>query len=526
MIDREARWNREKSRSSNLFYNRFLERVFLLIIICHPGSWSETEGTRDPPFNNVSGFRVLLRSAMKPQNDKARYMSEKKQDTMQKIVSFSKRRGFIFPACEIYGGFANAYSYGPYGAELKKNIKDAWWSMFVKERADMVGIDGPILLHPKLWQASGHTDGFNDAMVDCKKCKKRFRADHLVEELTGQDLEGQLDEMTKILQSGEYKCPECGGKDFTEARNLNMMFKTEMNGINEPVYLRPETAGAIFVDFKNVTDSMRVKVPFGIAQIGKAFRNEIVARNFIFRIREFEQMEIEYFIDPEMKWEPLFNEWLDKQEEFLISIGVDKENLRRYEHPKDKLSHYSQKTVDLEYKFSFGWGEITGLAHRSDFDLTQHSKFSNQKLEYFDAVNNRRYVPHVLEPTFGLDRSVLVAMTAAYTEEEDRVVMKFPKNIAPIKVAVFPLLKNKPDLVAKAKEIFGELSKKFTCEFDDNGNIGKRYRRQDEIGTPYCVTVDFDGLEEGSVTVRDRDTMEQSRVKMDELDKFFEENLR
>jgi glycyl-tRNA synthetase len=449
---------------------------------------------------------------------------------METIVSFAKRRGFVYPACEIYGGFANAYSYGPYGAELKKNVKEVWWNKFVKERQDIVGLDGPILLHPKLWEASGHTDGFNDAMVDCKKCKKRFRADHLVEELTGEDMEGQLEEMTKILQSGKHKCPECGGTEFTEARNLNMMFKTEMNGINEAVYLRPETAGAIFVDFKNVLDSMRVRVPFGIAQIGKAFRNEIVARNFTFRIREFEQMEIEYFINPEVKWEPLFDEWLDKQEEFLTAIGVDKENLRRYEHPKDKLSHYSQKTVDLEYNFSFGWGEITGLAHRSDFDLTQHSKFSNQKLEYVDPVTKKKYVPHVLEPTFGLDRSVLVALTAAYKEEEledgkTRTVLQFPKVVAPVKVAVFPLLKNKPELVDKAREIYDTLKSQYACEFDDNGNVGKRYRRQDEIGTPYCVTVDFDTIEKGVLTVRDRDTMEQTEVNVDELEDFLAKNL-
>ena len=458
-------------------------------------------------------------------------MSEKKEDKMQKIVSFAKRRGFIFPACEIYGGLANAYSYGPYGTELKNNIKKLWWKKFVIEREDIVGMDGPIILHPRLWEASGHTDGFNDAMVDCKKCKKRFRADHLVKGFTGKDFEGQLEEMSRILKEDGYKCPECGASDWTEARNINMMFKTEMNGINESVYLRPETAGAIFADYKNVIDSMRVKIPFGIAQIGKAFRNEIVARNFIFRIREFEQMEIEYFIDPETKWEPLFDEWLDKQEEFLIEVGADKEDIRRYEHPKDKLSHYSRKTVDLEYNFSFGFGEITGLAHRSDFDLKQHTKFSNQKLEYIDPINNRKFVPHVLEPTFGLDRVLLIAMYAAYKVEEieggERIVMKFPKEVAPIKIAIFPLLKNKPDLVKKAKEVYGSLSKQYMCEFDDNGNIGKRYRRQDEIGTPYCVTVDFDTIEkDNSVTIRDRDTMKQERVELNKLNKYFSEKFK
>jgi glycyl-tRNA synthetase len=446
-------------------------------------------------------------------------MSE--QTSMEKIVSLSKRRGFIFPACEIYGGFANAYSYGPYGAELKNNIKRLWWQTFVQQRDDMVGIDGPILLHPRLWEASGHSTGFNDAMVDCKECKKRFRADHVVEDATGQDMEGKLEEMTRVLQDQKIPCPICGKSNWTEVRNFNMMFKTEMNGIDEPVYLRPETAGAIFVDFKNVIDSMRVKIPFGIGQIGKAFRNEIVAGNFIFRIREFEQMEIEYFIDPEAPWEGLFEEWLNLQEKFAISLGAEQKNLRRYEHPKEKLSHYSRKTVDIEFKFPFGFKELFGLAHRGDFDLTQHSKFSGTKLEYFDPENNKRYTPHVLEPTFGVDRSVLVALTAAYTEEivneETRIVMKFPINIAPIKVAIFPLLKNKPELVEKAHEVFNDLKQFFVCEFDDNGNIGKRYRRQDEIGTPFCATIDFETLENDSVTLRDRDSMVQKRINIAEL---------
>lgn len=456
--------------------------------------------------------------------------------TMDKIVSLSKRRGFIFPACEIYGGFANAYSYGPYGAELKNNIKKLWWKKFVQDRPDIVGIDGPILLHPKLWEASGHVGGFNDAMVDCKKCKKRFRADHIVEDATGKDMEGDLAGMSKILADEKIKCPNCGASQWTEARTFNMMFKTEMNGITDdegksiPVYLRPETAGAIFVDFKNVMDSMRVKIPFGIAQIGKAFRNEIVAGNFIFRLREFEQMEIEYFIDPETEWEPLFEKWLELQEEFAREIGAKKEDISRYEHPKEKLSHYSKKTIDTMYNFPFGIKELFGIAHRSDFDLTQHAKYSGQKLEYLNPETGKKYVPHVLEPTFGVDRSVLVSLLAAYNEEgekdEMRVVMKFPKNIAPVKIAVFPLLRNKPELVEKAKNIFDKLKTSFVCEFDDNGNIGKRYRRQDEIGTPYCVTVDFDTLTDDSVTVRDRDTMKQERIKVDELQSYFEEQFK
>ncbi len=445
--------------------------------------------------------------------------------TMEKIVSLAKRRGFVYPACEIYGGLANAYSYGPYGVELKNNIKKLWWKTFVHRREDMVGIDGPILLHPKLWEVSGHTTGFNDAMVDCKKCNKRFRADHLVSDVVGEDLEGELEKMDKVLKEKKVECPDCGASDWTNARNFNMMFKTEMNGVDGDVYLRPETAGAIFVDFKNIIDSMRVKPPFGIAQIGKAFRNEIVAGNFIFRTREFEQMEIEYFIDPETKWESLFEEWLKLQEEFAMALGAKKKDMRRYEHPKEKLSHYSKKTIDTEYKFPFGFSELYGLAHRGDFDLSQHSKASGHKLEYFNVEKNKRYIPHVLEPTFGLDRSLLVSLVSAYNEEEikggKRIVMKFPKEIAPIQIAVFPLLRNKPELVKKAKEIYNDLKNNFVCEFDDNGNIGKRYRRQDEIGTLYCLTIDFDSLEKDDLTIRDRDTMKQERVKIKELTDYL-----
>ncbi len=458
-------------------------------------------------------------------------MSKQEQDLTTKIVSLCKRRGFIFPACEIYGGFANAYSYGPYGVELKNNIKRLWWQKFVNTRDDMVGIDGPILLHPKLWEASGHTTGFNDSMVDCKDCKKRFRADHIVEDATGKDLEGDNEAMDKVLRSEKIPCPNCGASNWTKPRFFNMMFKTEMNGIEGEVYLRPETAGAIFADFKNVVDSMRIKIPFGIAQIGKAFRNEIVAGNFIFRLREFEQMEIEYFINPKTKWEPLFAEWLDLQEEFALSLGAKKEDLRRYEHPKEKLSHYSQKTIDIEYKYSFGFKELFGLAHRGDFDLSQHTKTSGTNLAYTDPVSKEKFIPHVLEPTFGVDRSLLVALSAAYNEEEvdggKRVVMKFPNDLAPIKVAIFPLLKNKPELVNKAREIYDNLKYYHTCEFDDHGNIGKRYRRQDEIGTPYCITVDFDSIDkDNTVTVRDRDSMKQERVAIKELQIYLDEKLR
>lgn len=462
---------------------------------------------------------------------------ENQNDLMQKIVSLCKRRGFVFPACEIYGGFANAYSYGPYGVELKNNIKKLWWKKFVQEREDIVGIDGPILLHPKLWEASGHTTGFNDAMVDCKACKKRFRADHLVEEALGKDMEGQLDEMTKVLRENHVPCPNCGKSNWTDVRVFNMMFSTTManivdeEGNDKPVYLRPETAGAIFADYKNVVDSTRVKVPFGIAQIGKAFRNEIVAGNFIFRVREFEQMEIEYFIKPNAEWEKIFENWLKEQEEFAFALGLNDFDIRYYEHPKEKLSHYSKKTVDIEYNFPFGgFKELFGLAYRTDFDLQSHAKASGANLLYLDPETNEKYIPHVIEPTFGLDRCLLVALLSAYNEEglndETRVVMKFPKGIAPVKIAIFPLLKNRPELVSKAKEVFNSLKKDFVCEFDDNGNVGKRYRRQDEIGTPFCVTIDFETIEkDDTVTVRDRDTMEQVRVKAEDLKDYFQKKF-
>jgi len=454
---------------------------------------------------------------------------ENDNNLMEKIVSLSKRRGFVFQGSEIYGGLSGTYSAGPYGVELKKNIKDLWWKKFVQSREDIVGIDGPILLHPKLWEVSGHTTGFNDSMVDCKECKKRFRADHLVEDATGKDLEGNNEEMTRILQEEKIKCPNCKKSNWTEARNFNMMFKTEMANIEGDLYLRPETAGAIFIEFKNIVDSMHLKIPFGVAQTGKAFRNEIVAGNFIFRLREFEQMEIEYFIDPDAKWESLFEKWLELQEEFAMEIGAKKEDLRRYEHPKAKLSHYSKKTVDVEYKFPFGgFKELFGLAHRGDFDLSSHSKASNEKLECYDQDTNKKYTPHVLEPTFGLERCLLVSLISAYCEEEvngeTRVVMRFPKKLAPVKVAILPLSK-KEDLSKQTRELFDSLKEEFACEYDETQSIGKRYRRQDEIGTPYCVTFDFESLEDKSVTVRDRDTMKQERIKISELTNYLKKNL-
>lgn len=466
-------------------------------------------------------------------------MSEenKSLDKMEKIVSLCKRRGFVFQGSEIYGGLGGTYTYGPLGVELKNNIKQLWWKKFVQDRIDITGIDGSILLHPKLWEASGHAEGFGDAMVDCKECKKRFRADHLVEDATGQDLEGKNDEMTKVIRESKIKCPNCGKFNWTDVRDFNMMFKTEMNGVEGDIFLRPETAGAIFIEFKNVLDSTRMKLPFGIAQIGKAFRNEIVAGNFIFRLREFEQMEIEYFIRPDINWEPIFDDWLNQQEEFASELGAKREDLRRLEHPKEKLSHYSKKTIDIEYNFPFGFKELFGLAHRGNFDLTQHSQFSNEKLEYFDQETGERFIPHILEPTFGVERSLLVALVSAYTEEEvgdpnpadgqreTRVVMKFPNKLAPIKVAFLPLSK-KDELSEPTKQLFNQMKDKFICHYDETQSIGKRYRRQDEIGTPYCVTFDFDSLEDKAVTVRDRDTMEQERIKIDELENYLTKKLK
>ncbi|MBW6440989.1 glycine--tRNA ligase [Patescibacteria group bacterium] len=457
--------------------------------------------------------------------------------SMEEIVSLCKRRGFIFPACEIYGGFANSYSYGPYGSQLKNNIKALWWKKFVEDRKDMVGIDGPILLNPKLWEASGHTGGFNAALVDCKECKRRFRADHLVEKATGEDMEGRNKDMTRALQAKKVPCPVCKKFNWTEVRDFNEMFSTNMNGITDengdylPVYLRPETAGAIFMDYKNILDSTRVKIPFGVAQIGKAFRNEIVAGNFTFRIREFEQMEIEYFIHPDTKWEQQFENWLVEQNNFAQEIGISKDLLSRYEHPKEKLSHYSKKTTDTMFKFPFGIEELFGMAHRSDFDLSSHAKHSGKDLSYDDRNTGERYIPHVLEPTFGLDRAILATIISSFVQEdlgegESRIVMKFPPKIAPVKIAIFPLLKNKLELVKKAEEAYDNLKNKWLCEFDDNGNIGKRYRRQDEIGTPFCVTIDFETIEkDNSVTVRDRDTMKQERVKLNQINEYFEQKF-
>lgn len=451
--------------------------------------------------------------------------------SLDHIVSLCKRRSFIFPGSEIYGGFSNSYTYGPYGSELKNNIKKLWWKTFVQKRRDIVGIDGGIILHPKTWEASGHVEGFNDQMVDCKTCKARLRADHLIEEQLGTDCEGMPDEeVTKIIQDNNLKCPKCGAKDFTDVRKFNLMFSTQMTktGDDSTAYLRPETAQAIFLEFKNIVDTARVKLPFGIAQIGKAFRNEITPGNFIFRLLEFEQMEIEYFIREE-NWEELFEKWQKDMKAWCHLIGLSPEHCHDLEHEQEKLSHYSKRTVDIEYDFPFGRKELYGLAYRTDFDLSQHQKFSGKDLQYRDPQTNEKFLPHVLEPTFGVDRTVLAVLCEAYTEEklengDSRTVMKFVPALAPITAAIFPLMK-KDGLREMAQEIFTELSNDMTCEFDDGGSIGKRYRRQDEIGTPFCITVDYDTKEDNSVTVRERDTMKQTRVKIADLKSFLKERM-
>ena len=424
---------------------------------------------------------------------------------MEKIVSLCKRRGFIFPGSEIYGGMANSWDYGPLGVELKNNIKQAWWKKFVQERGDMVGLDATLVMNPKVWEASGHLKNFTDPLVECKKCHNRFRADHI---------EGKT-------------CPDCGG-ELTTAKQFNLMFKTFIGPAEESAnvaYFRPETAQAMFVDFRQVLETSRKRIPFGIAQIGKAFRNEITPGNFIFRTREFEQMEIEYFIK-ENDWEKSFEYWLGEMYDWMNFLGLKKDHLHDLEVPEKERAHYSKRTIDIEYDFLFGKDELYGLAYRTNFDLKNHSTSSGVDLVYTDPESGEKYIPHVIEPTFGVDRSVLAVLTEAYCEEEApttkegeteiRVVLKIPKHIAPIKVAILPLSK-KEELSNVAKEIYKEVSRNFFAEYDETQSIGKRYRRQDEIGTPYCVTIDFDSLEDKKVTVRDRDTMEQERIEISEL---------
>ena len=457
--------------------------------------------------------------------------TNQKEDLMEKIVSLTKRRGFIFPSSEIYGGFANAWDYGPLGVELKNNVKRAWWRRFVQQRDDIVGIDAAILMNPKVWEASGHLKNFADPLVDCKKCKKRFRADHL---LTAQGIKPDLGTM-KEKPEALKKCPECGG-ELTEVRQFNLMFKTYVGPVADSsalAYLRPETAQAMFVDFKQVLDTTKVGFPFGIAQIGKAFRNEITPGNFIFRTREFEQMEIEYFIK-EKDWQKYFEQWLDEMKKWVAFLGIKDKDVVYREMPKDELAHYSKRTVDIDFMFPFGQDELYGLAYRTDYDLRQHTKVSGQELFYQDLETKEKFVPHVIEPTWGVDRTVLALLVSAYHEEQaptaekgetdKRVVMKFPKELAPYQVAVLPLSR-KDNLIKMARPIAQELRQHFTVDYDQTQSIGRRYRRQDEVGTLYCVTVDFESLDDKAVTVRDRDTMKQERVKVAELADYLQKKF-
>uniref|UniRef100_A0A7C5V156 Glycine--tRNA ligase n=1 Tax=Caldicellulosiruptor owensensis TaxID=55205 RepID=A0A7C5V156_9FIRM len=428
--------------------------------------------------------------------------------TMDEIVALCKRRGFIFQSSEIYGGLNSCWDYGPLGVEMKNNIKRLWWKANVQLRDDVVGLDSSILMNPKVWEASGHLSNFADPMADCKVCKKRWRTDQLQ----------------------EYKCPECGG-ELTEARMFNLMFKTFMGPVEDEsavVYLRPETAQGIFVNFVNVQQTMRKKLPFGIAQIGKSFRNEITPGNFIFRTREFEQMEIEYFVKPGTD-EYWHKHWIEQRINWYYKLGIRKENLRVREHGKDELAHYAKACVDIEYLFPMGWSELEGIANRTDFDLTQHQKYSGENLTYFDDETKQRYIPYVIEPSAGVDRSLLAFLIDAYEyqqidKDDFRVVLHFHPAIAPVKAAVFPLLK-KEELVKKAREIYNELKYKWIVQYDESGSIGKRYRRQDEIGTPFGITVDYQTLEDETVTIRDRDTMEQVRVHINEIIPYLEEKI-
>jgi glycyl-tRNA synthetase len=440
--------------------------------------------------------------------------------TMDKIVAFCKRRGFVYQSSEIYGGIRSSYDYGPLGVEMKRNIKEEWWRRMVHMREDMVGLDSAIIMHPKVWEASGHTVTFNDMLVESRTSKRRYRADHLIEDATGIDAEGlSPEQLTKIIQEDDrVKDPVDGGRDFAPVRPFNLMFETYMGPVKTPenlAYLRPETAQGIFVNFKNVLQTSRVKVPFGIAQIGKSFRNEITPGNFIFRTREFEQMEMEFFVEPGTD-EAWHEYWIDERWNWYTNLGLKEDNLRRYEHPKEKLSHYSKRTVDLEYNYaSVGWSELEGIANRTDFDLKQHAAYSGENLEYFDQATGERYVPYVIEPAVGPDRIMLAFLVDAYTEEEvkgeERTVLKLHPRIAPTKAAVFPLSKKEP-VSTIARELYDDLKGDYRIFYDDSGSIGRRYRRQDEAGTPFCVTVDFDTVEDKKVTIRDRDTLEQERV--------------
>jgi len=458
------------------------------------------------------------------------------EKTMDKIVALCKNRGFVFPGSDIYGGLANSWDYGPLGVEFKNNVKKAWWKKFVQESPYNVGLDSAILMNREVWVASGHIGGFSDPLMDCKECKARFRADKIVEDHMTENgaevasADGWTNEQLKeYIENNNIVCPKCGKMNYTDIRKFNLMYKT-FQGVTEDskseIYLRPETAQGIFVNFKAVQRTSRKKVPFGIAQVGKSFRNEITPGNFIFRIREFEQMELEFFCKPgtDLEWHKY---WKDYCWNFLLNLSLKPENLRMRDHGEEELSFYSNATSDIEYLFPFGWGELWGIADRTDYDLTKHQEHSGQDLSYLDQTTNEKYIPYVVEPSLGADRVTLAFLIEAYDEEEleggdVRTVMHLHPALAPFKAAILPLSKK---LSEKALDVYADLSKKFNIEFDETGSIGKRYRRQDEIGTPYCITIDFDTLEDGSVTIRDRDTMEQERIKISELEKYIEKSL-
>ena len=454
---------------------------------------------------------------------------ENSKKTMDKIVALCKNRGFVYPGSEIYGGLSNTWDYGPLGVEFKNNVKKAWLKKFVQESPYNVGLDSAILMNPQVWVASGHVGGFSDPLMDCRECKTRHRADKLIEEVGGDANAMTFEQMADYIREHKVACPACGSTNFTDIRKFNLMFKT-FQGVTEDakneIFLRPETAQGIFVNFANIQRTTRRKLPFGVAQIGKSFRNEITPGNFVFRTREFEQMELEFFCKPgtDLDW---FYFWKDYCKKWLLSLGINEENLRLRDHDKEELCFYSKATTDFEYLFPFGWGELWGVADRTDYDLTQHIKTSGQKMEYFDPETNEKYVPYVIEPSLGVERLFLAVITEAYDEEQledgtTRNVMHFHPYLAPVKAAVLPLSKKLAD---KAGEIADELSKYFCVDYDDAGAIGKRYRRQDEIGTPFCITYDFDSVEDGCVTVRERDSMKQERMPIADVKKYIEDRI-
>ena len=455
---------------------------------------------------------------------------EKEKLTMQDLVNYCKQYGFIYQGSEIYGGLSNTWDYGPLGKELKENLRRAWWKKFIQENPYNYGLDAAILMNPEVWVASGHVTNFNDPLVDCKKCKARHRADKLIEDQTGISPEGwEFSRMREFVDEKNVVCPNCGAHDFTDIRSFNLMFKT-FQGVTEDatsqIYLRPETAQGIFVNFNSVQRSARKKLPFGVAQIGKSFRNEITPGNFVFRTREFEQMELEFFCKPgtDLEW---FAYWKNFCHQWLLNLGMKDENLRLRDHDPEELCFYSKATTDFEFLFPFGWGELWGIADRTDYDLSQHSKTCGKDLDYFDPTTNERYIPYVIEPSLGVERLFLSIVVEAYDEEQidekdSRVVMRFHPALAPFKAAVLPLSKK---LSEKALEIYDELSKYFMVDYDEAGSIGKRYRREDEIGTPFCITVDFETETDGCVTIRERDSMTQERVKIEDVKAYIEEKL-